>query len=108
MRAHLSYARGSLAIFHDFSGAKLGEPFIFVRQYKTLNDQPGAVKEKTKLDVGKWVVLDGGNLVINKIDRNDSGRYTCYGRDDNNNIYETAEVLVNCKSLNLLFLRLLV
>ena len=73
--------------------------FFCTRQYKTWNNNNGAVNEKAKLASGKWIQLEGGDLVIKDVDRNDSGKYTCFGRDDNNNIYAHAEVSVNCKYL---------
>ena len=33
--------------------------------------------------------------MITNLDRNDSGKYTCYGRDDDNNVWSTAYLVVN-------------
>ena len=62
-----------------------------------MSNNKGAVGERVKLASGKWIQLDSGDLVINDVDRNDSGIYTCFGRDDNNNIFSHSEVAVNCK-----------
>ena len=62
-----------------------------------MNNYKGAVSEKAKLASGKWVQLETGDLVVSDVDRNDSGKYTCFGRDDDNNIFAHSEVAVNCK-----------
>ncbi|XP_063695354.1 fibroblast growth factor receptor 2-like [Bolinopsis microptera] len=70
-------------------------PETYGWQYKTKTNNKGAVGERVKLASGKWIQLDSGDLVINDVDRNDSGIYTCFGRDDNNNIFSHSEVAVN-------------
>ena len=70
---------------------------IFFRQFRTLNNQAGSVNENQKIQAGKWIRLPSGDLVIENLDRNDSGKYSCYGRDDDNNIYAHAFVSVNCE-----------
>jgi len=57
-------------------------------------------RESVKYESGKWEKLASGDLIISSLDRNDSGKYTCYGRDDDNNINVRAYVTVNCKLYN--------
>ena len=69
----------------------------FLRQFRTLDDRAGSVNEQQKIQAGKWIQLPSGDLVIENLDRNDSGKYSCYGRDDDNNEYVHAFVTVNCE-----------
>ncbi|KAL5255722.1 hypothetical protein ACHWQZ_G011071 [Mnemiopsis leidyi] len=70
-------------------------PETYGWQYRTMHNNKGSVSENAKYASGKWIRLETGDLVIKDVDRNDSGKYTCFGRDDNNNIYSHSEVAVN-------------
>lgn len=42
-------------------------------------------------------ISEDGDLVFAYTDRNDSGTYTCFGRDNENNIVAKASLDVNCE-----------
>ncbi|XP_063677837.1 uncharacterized protein LOC134813874 [Bolinopsis microptera] len=64
-------------------------------RYRTTSNKQARVNEVAKLASGKWEQRDSGHLVISGVDKYDSGKYTCFGRDGTKNVFAPAEVTVN-------------
>ena len=67
------------------------------RIFKRLDGKPVSETIMSKRNRGHWKYVNGANLLIETVDRNDSGWYTCFGRDDENEVSAKASVTVICK-----------
>ena len=65
--------------------------------FSRLDGKPVSETVNSKRNRGHWKYVNGNSLLIKMVDRNDSGFYTCWGRDDETDVTAKASVTVICK-----------